>query len=318
MVYLYYGENSFIIQENLKAVQAKYLAKYASGLNFWKFDAEENMADLPSVLENQSMFDEKKMILLRGVLSMSEGEWEGFKKLFNKNISTLKSDDVILLCYDFVSEKLDENIKSRLDFLKAWGEAREFKNFNKPQMIDWCLKKSKETNIGVSRSDLAYLIDGVGCDIYRVWNELAKLASYGNGVVSKNNIDDMVSFETITNSFKITEALLQKNTALALKGLEEQWGKNEDPLRVLGALVWQFRILAKLSGDKISSASEAVNKLKLNPWVAQKSVSALKNFTLAELKNIYQNMADADLAIKTGEKDGREALADLVYGFLQA
>ena len=315
MVYLYYGENSFLIQERLQMVKEKYLAKYAAGFNFWKFDLEENIDDLGSVLESQAMFAEKKLIFLRSVFAVTEDIWQILERVMRKNGWLGKSEEVILILYDFSGA---EKSKKRLDFLKTLGEAKEFKNLDKPRLIDWCLKKAGETSIKVSRADLAYLIDGMGCDTHRVWNELAKLATYGNGVVARKSIQDLVSFDTFSNNFAVADALLQKNIPLALKELEVQWQKNEEPVMVLGALVWQFRIMVQLAGSKFSSVDEAAKNLKINPWVAKKALSALKNFTYPQLKSIYQNLADADLAVKTGAQDGREALTDFTYRFLKA
>ncbi|MFY9493002.1 MAG: DNA polymerase III subunit delta [Minisyncoccia bacterium] len=334
MIYLYWGENSFLIQEKLAKAKEAYRNKFKSGLNFFKFDLEENCDDLKPALESQSMFSEKKLIFLRGVLSVSEPQWEETNKILNSIGGLEKSEDVILVAYDFTvaptsstpSVGLRGTLKKRLEFFNTKGKVEEFRNYDKPKLIDWCLKKAAGENIKITRGDLAYLIDGLGCDTHRVWNEIAKLARYGRGVIARSDIDHLVTFDIISSNFKVTDALAVKNAAAALKSLEDQWTKNEDPVSVLGAVVWQFRILIKLAGGpatalgagKFASAEEAAKKLGLNPWVAKKSLAALRNFSLSELKNIYHNLAEIDLAVKTGERDGREALEDFVYNFLKA
>lgn len=317
MIYTYYGENSFLIQEKLAKIKESYSAKFKSGLNLFKFDLEENYDELKSALESQSMFSEKKLVFLRGVLSTAEPKYKEVEDIINKNKFLNKSDDVILVLYDIVGE-IKASIKKRIDFLKTLGEVKEFKNLDKPKLIDWCLKKSEAENIKISRNDLAFLIDGIGCDANRVWNEVQKLASYGQNKIEKKHIEDLVTFDVVTSSFKVTDALAQKKVSQALVGLSELWQNNEDPVMVLGAIVWQFRNMLKLADITASNAAQAVQKFKLNPWVAQKTLSALKNFSQVELKNIYQGLVDVDLAIKTGGKDGREALTDFIHTFLKA
>lgn len=325
MFILYYGGNSFLIQEKLARVKEVYHNKFTSGLNFFKFDLEENYGDLKMALESQSMFSEKKLIFLRGVFSVPESQWEEVGKTLDAVSGLDKSEDVILVAYDFTAAG-SVALKKRLAFFTKKGKVEEFNNYDKPKLIAWCLKKADRENIKTSRGDLAYLIDGLGCDTHRVWNEITKLARYGRGVITKPDIDRLVVFDVISNNFKVTDALMAKNAAAALKGLEDQWSKNADPVLVLGAIVWQFRILVKLAGSpstalgagKFASAEEAARKLKINPWVVKKSSAALRNFSLTELKNIYHNLADVDLAVKTGERDGREALTDFVYNFLKA
>ena len=334
MFILYYGENSFLIQEKLAKIKEAYRNKFKSGLNFFKFDLEENCGDLKPSLESRSMFGEKKLIFLRGVLSVPESQWTEVGEILGAVGGLDKSEDVILVAYDFTtaptsstpSAGLRGTLKKRLEFFNAKGKVSEFRNYDKPMLIDWCLKKAAGENIKIARGDLAYLINGLGCDTHRVWNEIAKLARYGQGAIAKADIDRLVVFDVVSSNFKVTDALMAKNAPLALKSLEDQWAKNEEPILVLGAIVWQFRILLKLAGGfstalgagKFTSAGEAAKKLKLNPWVVKKSSSALRNFSLSELKNIYHDLADIDLAVKTGERDGREALTDFVYNFLKA
>lgn len=312
MLYLYYGENSFLIQEKLRAIRAKYEAKFSSGLNFWKLDLEEDSANLKSIVDSQSMFEEKKLVFLRGVFSVPDVKWEEIKKTI-QNIG--KSEDVILIFYDFSIPK--ESGKKRLEFLSKSGKSEEFRNFERPKLISWILEKAKSAGLKIERNEAGYLIDNIGMDPHRASVEILKLASYKNGeILSKKDIDAVVSFETYANNFKAIDALLHKNAVLALKGLEEQWAKNEDPIKILGAFAWQFRILLKLTDLKYSSLDEASKKLGAPAWSVKKSVSALRNFSVPELKNIYQKLADADLAVKTGAEDGREVLSDFVCGFL--
>ncbi|MBI4118886.1 MAG: DNA polymerase III subunit delta [Parcubacteria group bacterium] len=317
MIYLYYGENSFLIREKLARAKEAYHNKFKSGLNFFKFDLEENCGDLKMALESQSMFSEKKLIFLRGILSVPESKWDETAGILSAVGGLEKSEEVILVGYDF-SAADSAALKKRLEFFNKKGKVEKFINYDQPKLIDWCLKKAAGENIKITRGDAAYLINGVGCDTDHVWNEILKLSAYGRGAITKANIDSSVVFDVVSSNFKVTDALMAKNAVLALKGLEDQWAKNEDPILILGAVVWQFRILVKLAGAKFASSEEAAKKLGLNPWVAKKSLAALKNFSAGELKNIYHNLADIDLAVKTGQRDGREALEDFVYDFLKA
>ena len=277
MIYLYYGDNNILIRERLAAVKERYWAKYASGLNFWKFDLEADVADLRSALESHSMFEEKKLILVRGIFSAPEDRWANLEELILHNKNLKLSQEVVLILYDFEN---GGKSKKRLEFLKKLGEAKEFKNFDKTQLVEWCLKKAEIENIKISKNDLTYLVGNLNGDALRVWNEVCKLSAYGQGVVDRASIDKLVQFDIASNNFKIIDALLQKNASLALKNLEDQWHNNEEPILVLGALVWQFRLMLKLAATKTGSASEAVQKFKMNPWVAQKTLVALKKFSV--------------------------------------
>lgn len=311
MIFVYYGENSFLIQEKLSAIKSKYQQKFSSSLNFWKIDLEENIENLKSIVDSQSMFEEKKLLFLRGVFSVSESKWEEVKKNIQ---SALNSSEVILVFYDFLVPK--DATKKRLDFLSNIGKSEEFKNFEKTKFINWILDRSKLVGLKIGRPEAEYLANNIGTDLYRANSEIFKLASYKNGnILTKKDIDYIVPFDVYINNFGAIDAILNKNSFLALKNLEEQWMKNEDPVKILGAFSWQFRILLRLYDLKYSSFEDASKKLGIPAWSIKKSANALKKFSFVELKNIYQELVDIDLAIKTGAEDGKEALRDFVCRF---
>ncbi len=325
MIYLFYGENSFMLQEKLAELKARYSAKFSSGLNFWKVDLEENFDQLEGIVGTQSMFAEKKLAFLRGVFSLNQSEWNGVEKILTK--PKVKEDqEVILVFYSAPSEgagsadkKLLEQIKKIKDFFKKNGKVEEFKNFDRSHMVKWATQEAEKIGLKINTANLAYLIDNDGSDCYRIINELKKLALFKpQQEISRSDLDILVEKEVEASVFRTTDALAQKNIALALKCLGEHWRNNEDPLMILNMLVWQFRNLIKtadLISQKLSQDSIA-QKLGTKPWLAGKNISTVKNFSMAKLKSIYQELAEADIAIKTGQKDGREALEDFVYSFL--
>ncbi len=320
MIYLFYGENSFLLQEKLAELKARYSAKFSSGLNFWKVDLEENFDQLEDIAGAQSMFAEKKLAFLRGVFSINPSEWDRVEKILVK--PKIKDDqEVILVFYDFISsdKKNPEQIKKIKDFFKKNSKIEEFKNLDRSRLVKWAVREAEKIGLKINTTNLAYLIDSIGSDCYRINNELKKLALFRpQQEISMSDVDILVEKEIEANVFRTTDALAQKNLPAALKCLGEHWRNNEDPLMILNMLVWQFRNLIKiadLSRQKMSTDAVA-KKLSMKPWLADKNLKLSRSFSFEELKNIYRELAKADVAIKTGQKDGREALEDFVYSFL--
>lgn len=320
MLYLFYGQNNILLQEKLTLLKERYSTKFSSGLNFWQLDLEDCANELEKIISHQSMFEEKKMIFARGVLSIAENNWVEIKNLLEKK-NIVSNEEIILVFYDFlsVSQKTAENIKARIDFFNQQGQAKEFKDFSKTQLISWAGEQVKNLELKINRPELLYLIEGVNNDAGRVLSELQKLSLYKSGsFASRQDIDTLVSFEINPVIFNLTDALLRKNTAEAIKYLIKHRQNNDDPLMILNMLSWQFRLLLKLSDFSVQelTAENVARKLKINPWVAQKNISSFRNFSLPELKTAYQFLLEADLAIKTGTKESFEALEDFIYTLL--
>lgn len=314
-----------MLREKLAELKARYSAKFASGLNFWKVDLEEGFDQLEDIMGARSMFAEKKLAFLRGVFSLNQSEWDGLEKIITR--PNLKEDkEVILVFYPAPFEgagsadkKVTEQIKKIKDFFKKNGQTEEFKNLDRSHMVRWAAEEAEKIGLKINTANLAYLIDNAGSDCYRITNELNKLFLFRpQAEISKSDLDVLVEKEVEANVFRTTDALAQKNLPAALKCLGEHWRNNEDPLMILNMLVWQFRNLIK-TADLVSqklSKDNIAQKLGIKPWLAEKNIRTVKNFFPSRLKIIYRELAEADLAIKTGQKDGREALEDFVYSFL--
>lgn len=311
-----------MLQAKLLAQKERYQAKFKSGLDFWKLDLEEDFQNLKSIVTSQSMFEEKKLVFLRGVLAINESEWQAVTDILKE--PGVKSEDVILIFYDFImptaggrETKPNLATQKRIKFFSENGRVEEFKSLPRPKLLSWAAAQAKASGLEIATADLEYLADIILGDQQRLLNELNKLASYKSEKISRADIDSLVSPEISANIFKTTEALASRDLKTALLSLENHWYKNEDPLGVLNMLVWQFRILVKMASLNAKSGGEAAAKLKLNTWTAQKSFNSLRHFNFEELKNAYQRLADIDLAVKTGATETKEALTDFVYSFLK-
>ena len=151
MIYLLYGPNSYLIQEKLNSFKGRYLAKFSSGLDFWRVDLEEEgAAGLKPLLDSRSLFESKKLVFLRGALSVLEGEWAELEKLITRS-SWLDSQDAILIFYDVTSPdgKLSEPEKNRLIFFKRVGQTAEFKNLDRAGAIRWAAAHAQKLELKI-------------------------------------------------------------------------------------------------------------------------------------------------------------------------
>ena len=79
-------------------------------------------------------------------------------------------------------------------------------------------------------------------------------------------------------------------------------------------LVYQIRTLLKLKDllEKKVSYHNLAQKTGLHPYVIKKSSWQLKNFSLDQLKKIYQKLLQIDTRLKTGQIDSQTAFDLLI------
>ena len=101
--------------------------------------------------------------------------------------------------------------------------------------------------------------------------------------------------------------------------MREQYRLGKDPGYIFVMILRQFKILLELRDlyereDKLTS-DQIAKKLGLHPFVVKKSLPMIKRYTMAELKNIYQQLLDIDIKTKTGQGD-QSLMLDLFVGIM--
>ncbi|MGB9680898.1 MAG: DNA polymerase III subunit delta, partial [Minisyncoccia bacterium] len=113
----------------------------------------------------------------------------------------------------------------------------------------------------------------------------------------------------------LVDAIGEKNKKRALKLLSDQiklglpWGE------LFGMIVRQYRILLQIKDiigqQKNADYIQVAKKLNLHPFVVKKATKQARNYSLLELKQIYQQLLEIDTKIKTTPVEP-EVLTDLL------
>lgn len=159
--------------------------------------------------------------------------------------------------------------------------------------------------------------------MWKIRNELEKLSVY-SGQLSVREVENLVRPKIEAKIFDLVDAFGEKNAKKAHQELSKLLEKDEAELYIFTMIVGQFRNILIIKdylnpNDKAQSSNQAQNskfqiakELGMHPFVAQKTSFQAKNFTLDELKKIYQKLMDFDIKIKTGEIEPRLALDLLI------
>lgn len=158
------------------------------------------------------------------------------------------------------------------------------------------------------RSDVpATLADLFGEDLPAIAAEIQKLAVLDEELTSER-VREIANRPAARNAFDLIDAAVagDARTALAVcRGLLEQ---GEAPPRVMGALAWQFDVVARSvalqQGNTRLRQSDAARQLKANPYAARKALAIAENLDEPTLYRALSTLLAADVAMKTGRDAG--------------
>ena len=317
MIIFLYGPDTYRSRRKLNEIIEHYKKIPKSGLNLKNFDFRENsFEDFWDAFRSYSMFDEKKLMIVRNVFSNIKIE-----KDFEKSLEKLsKSKEVVL----FYEEEVDEK-KPLFELLKKQGKSQNFKLLKGKALKNWVKREFKKYSANIDESALNLLLDFVGNNLWQMSNEIKKLVNYkrkpafakasaGKEKIETKDVRTLIRPKIETDIFKTIDAIAAQNKKRALLFIKKHLERGDSPSYILAMINFQFRNLLIIKDliDRGKSLAAIFREANLHPYVIKKSYAVAKKFQFDELKKIHQKIFKADLGIKTGKISPQAALDLLI------
>ena len=310
MLIFLYGQDTYRSRQKLNEIINHYKKIHKSGLNLKYFDGKNlSFQDFKDEIRSVSMFAEKKLAVLKNTFLN-----KNFKENFLRDSKEFAESKNIVLFYEEEEFSGDKLFK----FLKKHAKSQEFKPLQSQKLKNWVKKGFDDYGIEIREEALEKLINFVGSDLWQMANEIKKLVSYKlkcpNPEISQRDIELLVKPKIENDIFKTIDAIASKNKKQAIELIHKHLEKGDTPLYLLSMINFQFRNLLIVKSQELRRKFYAgdvrvlTEKLKMHPYVIQKSTQQTRKFNFEELKKIYQKIFQVDLSIKTGKVEPETAL----------
>jgi len=320
MIIYIYGEDTFRSRQYLKEQVKKFkVARDPQGYNVIFLDAAKVEASrILSEIVALPFLAEKRMIVVENILLGSD---ELFDELKNRidNEKVPESNVVIFWQGAKVVTKGKQkknSLAEELEQILLKGKyAQEFCKLSEDKLLVWINQEIKKAGGRISRLAAVFLSRNINGDMWALSGLLEQLSLYaGNKEVELSDVQLFLGEKADDNVFNLVEAIVSGNHKQAFKLLADQENLGEDKFKIFGLIVWQFRLLLQLRSlfeceDDLTS-DRAATKLKIHPFVAKKNWPIIKKYSLAKLKEIYNQLLEIDIKTKTGQGD-QSMLLDL-------
>ena len=310
MLYLIYGQDSYRVQEKLTQIKIKFVEKTGSDLSIATFNENATFEQIKNEAQFSNFLAPQKLIILKKFLS--QGRIEEQKKLvgFLKKVPST----VYLVFVD--SEIKASPIVKRI---KEMGKVWQFEPLEYYNLTNWIRKRIEDKKRQVDPEAVKTLAFFVGNNLARLSNEIDKLISYcGRKKILADDVKELVKPEFSPRIFDLIDKIAVKDLKQSQNILKQLLDSGENPLYIHTMIVYQFRnlIIVKFLTPSGLRTPEIRAKTRLHPFVIQKSLAQIENFSLEGLKKIYARLLDAEVAIKTGRIEPELALELLVPALL--
>ncbi len=315
-VYLWYGEDRFLIQEGLKVLKSFHFMTDPSGSGMEVVSAKELSPAGIVERANTMSFFANRLVIVEDVTYFQDGQTadlEPFLDYFaNPNPRT---------CLLFIAESVHRGRK----FYKALdktGEIMEFSAPKRPQeWLAWVQTELKVRGKSMDNQVAAQFIEWTGHHTGVLSQELDKLIIFvgERQKITSEDIKTITPQSIETSIFDLLDAVASRSSAKALLALREVLRK-EHALKVLALLVRQVRLL--LGCDALrkrgGNVAEAPSVLGISPYEAQKVWQQSAKLSTEQLYKALSECLNTDLAMKTGGGDPGLLLEIMLIKFCES
>lgn len=314
MILFLHGADTFRAHQKLKEIQEKYQVTYPRAIHVREFDClEAELEEAKNAVETISMFERGKLLIFRNVFQASAFE----EFLFEKKKQLAESEHHIVLVIE-TGEIKAKGANSLYHWLKKNAKQQEFLPLSPSKVRVWIEQELQRYNLRATPRAQEELARAGGNNLWQLAQEIKKIAAWKRSElasqVKESEVALLVHSKVEADIFATIDAIAQKNKKQALGLLYRHLQKGESPHYLFIMLVYQFRTILQIRDmeERKFSYEAMLQKTKLHPYVLKKGLRVSQNFTLSELKGVYENLFTLDHDLKTGKMEPAGAFDLLV------
>lgn len=343
MFYLLHGDDEFTTREQLKKLRSQ----GDFGYNQDTYDGAGVDLNTVIITSNTLPFlSEQRLVIVEGLPKKKRGETQtasqetaddatkvgkakkgkktskpttatraGFEKALAEHITHMPATTTLILLVDEVLDSSNPLFKAAeqdgkvLQSMVPKGQALE----------KWIINRVKTIHVKIAPEAATLLADFSGNHLRLLANELDKLATYvgQNATITVLDVRKLSAQVQEARIFDLADALAQRNRKQALNILHDLLSDGEVPIVLIATIISQMRrlLLVKELAQQGMRSGQIASTLGMAPFIADKCLRQVGNFSVAQLESIYRQLMATDAALKRSKMAPEMALDLLVVNF---
>jgi DNA polymerase-3 subunit delta len=308
-LYLFYGEEAFLIQEALDLIIDKVVEPGARDFNFnVLYCRDTSPSDIVNLAQTLPFMSEKRLVIVK--------EIDAFKAADLEELVPYLNDPSPSTCLVLVSNLGRYEKKSVISAVESHGGTIRFYPLLDREVTGWIESRAKSLGVTIQHDAAQYLWQTIGSDLQKIKNELEKVRIYlqERKTITFDDVKTVVGDFREYSSFDLAAALGQKNREKALLILSRLLQEGEAPVGLLGSIAWNFRRLLQAKSMEAAGigSDEIMKKQRVIFHQAGLFKEQMRRYTMEELRETFSVMLAADRALKSSVLNGRLVLERMI------
>jgi DNA polymerase-3 subunit delta len=331
MLYILWGEDDFSLTRSLEEIKQGLGDRSLLAANTTVLDGQQVTLDqLRAVVGTVPFLAEKRLVIIEGLLGRFEAggrprrrkkaappaEKEAEHKSFADCLASIPDGTVLVL--------VDGKVKGANPLLKQLSPQAKVLSFpllKDERLRQWIKQGVVEQGATISPEAVDLLAKLVGGNLWVMSSEINKLALFASGRrIEVEDIKSVVSSAQETSVFAMVDAILESKAGAAERLLEQLLERGASTAYLLAMLSRQVRLIVQAGALRRQRRPEVEIQDRLglaSEFALRKTLDQSQRYSLGRLREVYDKLLEADLAIKTGKYEGGLALNLLIAELCQ-
>ena len=294
-IYLFYGEESFFIDELTNYIQQNVLTETEKAFNqdivYGKDITATNLIELSRAFPMMANY---RVVILKEAQGLKD-----FKNL-EPYVQNPVNSTILVLSFKNTA-KVDKRSKV-FDLLSKNAVVFESKRLYENQVYPWIEKTLRENGLSIHTEALRLFYESIGADLSRLSNEIKKLVitQEKGKQISKEDIAFNIGINRDYNIFELQKAIGLKDKLKCYQILD-YFSKDPraNPLfATVNRLFDYFTKIIKLHMLQDKSKQSVANAAGVHPYFAEEYLIAMKNYPMSKLIQIVSYLRETDMKLK--------------------
>ena len=318
-LYIFHGEEVFLLHHYLNQMKSKLLDPLTESFNFHRLNGETfEIRSFADAVENLPMMAENTFVQVDDVDPFKMNESDRTKMV--EILSDIPDYCTVVFTFVTAPWKPDKRLKKLWETIDGNAEIVEFAKQDQRDLIAWVTRHFAAHKKHISSELCAYLIEITGGTMTALSGEIDKISAYsGAEQIRKTDIDAVTEPVLDAVVFQMTELLSAGRYADALLKLQQLLKMQEEPIKILGAVGGHFRRIstARALLDAGRGASDLQKLCGIPDFAARKTMEAARRFKPEFCARTAALILETDYKMKTSFDDNERLLELLILQLSQ-
>lgn len=304
-VYLIQGVDQYLLDQT-RSLFTDLIPEEDRTMNFAQFDMREtNLAVALDDARAVPFFGDKRVVIIDNAYFLTgettRGKIEHIPEELMNYLQQPEPQTILVIFAPY--EKLDGRkkvtklLKERAGYL-AFGELKEH---DVHQLVQ---DRVNEAGYTIAPAAEQMLFQRTNLSLTQIMMELEKLLlfTYDTKQITVHDVDVAVTNTLSQNIFDLIEALLNQKLRQAVELYHELILDGEEPLRLHGAMIGQFRLLLQVKSMTLSEQGMA-STLKVHPFRVKLAKQTVRKYSYEALSQAFLGLVKMEEQLKSTSRD---------------